>query len=642
MPRALPAVLLLALLASPGAGQSPFDVILRHGTVFDGAGLKPYQADVGIRNGYIAQIGDLSRQQGKIDLDVTGLFVAPGFINIHSHATPAALPTARNMLLQGVTTEIVNADGSGDTDIAAQLTRWAGAGLAVNVGADVGFNSVWMSVVGQNDRRPTAEEITRMRLLIERNLKAGAWGVSAGLDYKPGYFAHTDEVVQVVSVAAPWRTNFPNHERITPESNYSSRVGIAETIQIASEAGLAPVITHMKVQGHEQGSAAEVIGMMDKAGASGHYTAADAYPYLAGQTSLGALTVPAWAQDGGNQEMLNRFKNPELRRRIAKEIEDALNARFGGAEGVYLPRTGQQFVDVMKEHHAPAGETLIQILEQGNVPAILRFGSEDDLVKILQHPTTAIACDCGASLDTRVHPRFYGTFPRVLGHYVRETHALTWEDAVRKMSGLPANTVGMVDRGFLAPGMVADITVFDPKTVIDHATYEKPDLPPDGIRHVLVNGRLALRNGQPTNERAGRSLLRSAHMPTRAMSIDARRSVALSTEGAANASPRISLNVSQEPGTTRAKGSFRWYDPKSKTTLQATTLGILQTSAKWASFTGRARVLPGGSDRAITVIVDLSDPSAPNGAATVNVDVEDDYHFTAAVDSARVRLTTGD
>jgi len=643
MPRPLQAALLLgfALFAGRSASGPPFDVILRHGTIYDGTGLKPYRADVGIRNGYIAEIGDLSQRQGKVDLELRDLFVAPGFINIHSHAVPAALSSARNMLIQGVTSEILNADGSGGTDIAEQLTAAASAGLAVNIGANIGFNSVWASVVGQNDRRPTGEEISQMRMLIERSLKQGAWGVSAGLDYKPGYFARTDEVVKVVSVAAPWRTNFPNHERITPEANYSSRTGIAETIRIGTEAGLAPVITHMKVQGHEQGSAAEVIGMMDKAIRDGHYTAADAYPYLAGQTSLGALTVPAWAQDGGRPEMLKRFQDPELRRRIAKEIEEALNARFNGAEGVYLPQSEQQFVDVMKAHRAPAGETVIQILEQGNVPAMLRFGQEDDLVKILQNPTTAIACDCGASLETRNHPRFWGTFPRVLGHYVRETHALTWEDAIRKMSGLPANTEGMVDRGFLAPGMVADVTVFDPKTVIDHATYEKPTLPPDGIRYVLVNGRVALRDGEPTNERAGRSLLRSANMPTRAMSIAANRSVVLSTMPTAESPLRIALNVRQDAGTDRAKGDFRLYDSKSKTTIEAIGLGLLQASSKWASFTGRARVLPPGDERAITVIVDLADPTAADHAATVSVDMEDVSHFKVSVKPDRVRLTAG-
>lgn len=606
-----------------------YDVILRHGTILDGTGLKPFRADLAIRNGYIAEIGDLSTRQASLDLDVASLYVAPGFINIHSHAVPAALPTAENMLTQGVTTEILNPDGGGSTDIAEQLSRLASAGLAVNIGGYIGFNSVWASAVGQADRRPSPEEISKMRLLVESNLKHGAWGVSAGLDYKPGYFAHTDEVVNVVSVARPWRTNFPNHERLTPETNFSSRVGIAETIEIASKAGLAPVITHMKIQGHEQGSAAAVIGMMGAATAAGHYTAADAYPYLAGMTSLHALTVPAWAQDGGRPEMIKRFQNPEMRARIAKEIEDALDARFGGAAGVYLPQTAQQLVNIMRERKTPAGETIIQILEQGDILyTILQFGREDDLVAILRDPVTAIACDCGASLETRTHPRAFGTFPRVLGHYVRETHALTWEDAVRKMTALPANTVGIVDRGFLMPGMLADVTVFDPNTVIDHATYENPALVSEGIRYVLVNGKLALRDGKVTGERAGRTLLRSAHMPTRPMNVNSRRRVFV-------AAPGITINVTQAAGAARAKGTFKLADPKTKASIQSTAPGFLQTTGRWASFTARAKSLPDGAERALTVVIDLDGPEPG-----IVVDLENAFHFAAPPPLRRIEIAS--
>src|SRR5439155_25245808 len=222
--------------------------------------------------------------------------------------------------------------------------------------------------------------------------------------------------------------------------------------------------------------------------------AADAYPYLAGQTGLGALMIPAWAQDGGRDAMLKRFQDAALRARIVKEVEDAMNVRFGGVDGVYLPATKRQLADIVRESGVSPGEAVVRILEQGNESAILKFGSEADLVKILQHPTTSMACDCGATLNTRQHPRAWGSFPRVLGRYVREQRALTWEDAVRKMTALPANTIGMVDRGFLAPGMAADVTVFDPATVMDHATYEDAGQLSEGIRLVLVNGRMALRD----------------------------------------------------------------------------------------------------------------------------------------------------
>jgi N-acyl-D-amino-acid deacylase len=303
----LPAIGLLLQAGTWGqvrSSDSPFDLIIRNGTVIDGTGAPPFRDDVAITRGRIARIGNLSGAGAVRELDVAGLYVAPGFINLHSHASPAALSTAENMLTQGVTTEILNPDGGGWTDLALQLADAAAQGLAVNIGAYIGFNSAWAAVVGEADRRPTTDDVARMREILATNLEAGAWGVAAGLDYKPAYYATAEELVDVVKAAAPYRTNFTNHDRLTPETKYSSRAGIAETIGIAVRAGLIPVITHMKVQGREQGSATMTLGLMRDATARGNYTAADAYPYLAGQTGLGALLIPGWAQDGGRETML--------------------------------------------------------------------------------------------------------------------------------------------------------------------------------------------------------------------------------------------------------------------------------------------------------------------------------------------------
>jgi len=213
--------------------QSPrFDVIVRHGTVIDGSGNPRYDADIGVRNGFVMAIGDLAAATAATEINARGLFVTPGFINIHSHASPDALPTAVNMLTQGVTTEIFNADGNGPLDIAQQMSALAAPGLALNIGGYIGFNAAWQSVNGNTDKRPTPAEIDRMRALIAKGLEQGAWGVSAGLDYKPGYFARTEEVIKIVEVARSARTNFTNHDRITPESNYSSKAGVAETVAI--------------------------------------------------------------------------------------------------------------------------------------------------------------------------------------------------------------------------------------------------------------------------------------------------------------------------------------------------------------------------------------------------------------------------
>ena len=569
------------------AQAAPFDAIIRNGTILDGSGNPRFEADIAIRNGLIVAIGDLPARTAGEEIQARGMFVAPGFINIHSHASADALPTAVNMLRQGVTTEIFNADGAGPLDVAQQMKTLGDGGLAVNIGGYVGFNSAWQAVVGNADRRPTPDEIDRMRAMISNGLDQGAWGVSAGLDYKPGYFARTEEVIKVVDVAKAARTNFTNHDRITPESNYSSKVGIAETVAIGEKSGLVPVVTHMKAQGREQGTAGQLLLSMAQATKRGHYTAADAYPYLAGQSGLGSLIIPGWAQEGGREEMLKRFADPATRARIVKEAEEAMAARFGGPQGVYLPRTQQELAAVMKEMNAGGGETIVRILEQSGDPgAILRFGAEEDLIKILQDPVTSMACDCGASTATRVHPRFYGSFPRLLGRYVRDQKIMSWEQAIRKSSWLPASTIGMSDRGLVALGMAADIVVFDPNTIIDRATYENPALPSEGVKHVFVNGVLALRDGAPTNNKSGRALLRSAHMPSRPANADM-RALKIDGKGGGHA---VAIDLTQGAGVREAKGRLSidgvQYRP-----------GFLQTAPGWAS-------IGGSGDRAISVTVD--------------------------------------
>jgi N-acyl-D-amino-acid deacylase len=392
---------------------------------------------------------------------------------------------------------------------------------------------------------------------------------------------------------------------------------VTETVAIGQKAGLVPVVTHMKAQGLEQGTAGAILASMDAATRSGAYTAADAYPYLAGQSGLGSLIIPGWAQEGGREAMLKRFADPAQRARIITEAEQAMTARFGGPQGVYLPRTQQELTAVMQEMNAGAGETIVRILETtGDPGAILRFGSEADLVKILQHATTSMACDCGASTATRVHPRFYGSYPRVLGRYVREQQVLSWEEAIRKSSALPAATIGMIDRGLIAPGMAADLVVLDPATVIDRATYEQPALPSEGIRHVLVNGAVALSNGSATGVRSGRALLRSGNMPSRPMTFGARR---LEVKGVA-AGARVTIDLIQQAGTRQAAGTFTVDAPVKTRSMTASVFGVLQSTDGWSSFTGVATFAE-GSDRAFTAIVDQRDPASA-GAATIVVMVE--------------------
>lgn len=628
------ALVLGARLSLPLAAQSApapsrptaYDLILRGGLVLDGTGASALRADVGISGSRIARIGDLSSASARTVIDVRGLMVAPGFINLHSHAVPAVLPTAENMLTQGVTTEILNADGSSPLDIGAQLDTLAAAGLAENVGASVGFNTMWANVMGPSDRRPTPADITRMQALIVRNLERGAFGVSAGLDYKPAYFATTDEVVRVLSPARPWRTFLPNHDRLTPEAGFSSRKGMDETVTIGVGAGLVPVFTHMKVQGHEGGTADSVLAMMRRTTARGQWVAADVYPYLAGQTALAALIIPGWAQDGGVAAMRQRFADPVLRARIITEADAAIAARFTGPRDILLNESGRRLSEIMAQQGLTSpGAAVVKVLETEFPSAILSFGLEEDLRKILQYPDAAIACDCGAWTATRAHPRGFGTFPRILGHYVRETHTLTWADAVRKMSGLPAVMAGMVDRGFLSEGMFADITVFDSATVIDHATYERPDAKSDGIRVVLVHGVVALRDGVVTGARGGQPLRRSKHMPSRPLRLDvARRVSARGTLQTAGATVLRSFTITarQEREARTATGRIQFTLPTGET-MTSVSLGLLQSAPRWASVSGWLQSARGDTTRrAFTLVIDGDDPFVPGTSTTIELFIE--------------------
>ncbi|HEX7115440.1 MAG TPA: amidohydrolase family protein [Steroidobacter sp.] len=646
---ALLAAVAAVLVGCSGSEQPRYDVVIRNGTVFDGTGASGFQADIGIVRDRIVYIGDLSHATAPVSIDASGLYVAPGFINLHSHPEKDGLQSAVNMLTQGVVTEIVNADGFSPLDISEQLAQYRDAGLALNVGAYVGLGSIWQSVVGDEDRRPSAEEIDRMRALLVKNLQAGAWGVSSGLDYKPSYYATTEEVVAIVESAAPWRTNFPNHDRLTPESNFSSRVGIAETLTIGERTGVMPVVTHMKVQGAEQGTAKEVLDLITQVNARGHYAAADVYPYLAGFTGLAALLVPGWALEGGREAMLARFEDPTQRRKIAREIERAMNVRFGGPRGVFVVNTNQELVDVMEELDVPAGEAVMRLLERDEMSAVLRFGAEEDLVRILQYPTAAIACDCGATADVNNpgmrHPRMYGTFPRVLGRYVRESGLLSWQDAIRKMTGLPATMIGLVDRGFIKPGMKADIAVFDPNTIIDHATFTEPVQLSEGMRYVLVNGKVALSDGKPTGTRAGTVLERTINMPSRPMTgISPRRiegrAVLASGEAAAEGY-EIVFEVSQETNQSGARGTLELYDRASKQRLiEVRDFGLLQTTKGWASVTASASD-ENGAPIGVMLIVDAADPTAGDGRTTIVVEADGLPRLIGHVASTAVRLETG-
>lgn len=620
--RALTAAGLVAAVTACSPAPT-YDVVIRGGTVFDGTDGPGVVADVGIEDGHIRRVGDLSDQAGAEEVDATGLYVTPGFINLHSHDRLDALPTSANLLSQGVTTILLNADGGGPLDITAQLDGAARSGLPINIGAHIGFNRAWGEINGPRDERPTAERIAAMQMVIRDGLRNGAWGVSAGLDYKPAYFSTTDEVVEVLAGLEAYRTVFTNHDRLTPESGFSSTEGMRETIEIGEATGLVPVMTHMKIQGREQGSADAVLAMMDSATQRGVFTAADAYPYLAGMTGLGALLVPGWAQEGGVDAMLSRFEDPALRPRIVAEANEAMAARFGGPEGVFLPDTQRELTDVMREFGVEdGGEAVLRLLsEQASRPVILRFGAEEDLAAILSYRATSISCDCDPAEGAAGHPRNYGTYPRALGRYVRELGVLSWEGAIHRMTAVPAETVGMIDRGYLTPGMAADVVVFDPETVIDHATYLDPAEHSEGIREVWVNGVRAVSAGEVVPSAGGQPLRRALFMPARPVSGGRGARLALrATRSVDGVEGTLEVDLTQSAGSAAAVGTLREVSEDGSIVWEVGAFGHLQTAEGWTSVTGTVQG-PAG-EAAVTVVVDSAYPGLAADRTLVLVVVE--------------------
>ena len=1052
--------LIITLLCSLGiadmnvtAKSNDFDTIIKNGTIIDGSGLERYNADVAIKDGYIAKIGDLSEYTANEEINAEGKIVSPGFIDVHSHAEIAALKEAKSSLTQGVTTEILNPDGGGPTDINERINL-ENSGLAINIGAYIGFNSVWKQVVGDEDRRATEQEINEMQNLITTAMQEGASGVSAGLFYRPAYFADTDEVIDVVSAAREWRTNFPNHQR---NENNGVIDATKETIEIGEKSGLVPVITHIKTMGPDNwGKSQEMIRLIDEANERGVYTAADVYPYLRSQTGLTAI-VPPWVEEGGRSEMLKRFADPELRPIIAKEIEEIMYSRVEEPEGVYFPTKRKTLADYMETgignadarsrtllaflnfdynskadfeisefkvndskgnviydydfngdngdewddskfdelHSYPSGalsytinnnagkvevaermqgnasaygkvtptmpdvknsettirfrvgdveknhrmrlwidadefasgssfpvngygielhlgnnqitlyerenssskvlnrmdpdmeanewydlkinlnndelgfkiwpvteeepeewdlienvyneevvedqkvmismtnrdfdndntfffdqlkvqsvsgedvyfdydfegndgdawdskkfsdihsypdnpeganfiiqdnigtvqlakrsedfccssygkvttnmqdvknsdlllrfradtldgdqqlriftkadkflsgmalpvngsgiefdlkndkmsliqrdngttrdiknvsanlttdwytlrlrvvdnevnariwkegekepenwnieyieeekeltigETTMQILEtEGSLRTIYSFGHEDDYANFLKHPLIAVASDGGATTSDSVHPRRYGSQPRTLGKFVREEGLIGLEEAILKMTSLPASMIGLSDRGYITEGMVADITIFDPNSIIDNATFDDPKQYADGVEHVFVNGQLALMDGELTGIQAGEGVRVEQNMPSRPlnryedMQISENRIMEL-IENNEGSESTIEFELAQRANDVKATGKLKIVDEINSIHLVSEDFGRIQTFDGWQSFTGSG-ILNDEKLTTFRVTIDEKDPTKDDERPVVTIDI---------------------
>ncbi len=527
-----------------------FDVIIRNGQVIDGTGKDRFRADVGIVGDKVVKIGDLSGEDAAGVIDADGLIVAPGFIDMHAHEySVLADPRADSSLRQGVTTMVMGncgmslapAIGEGLPAVRSMLQTFGEAageveipwssmadhlsyldenGLISNYVMLVGHGTVRASVMGFDNRAPSADEMEQMKQILAQAMEEGAWGLSSGLIYLPAMYCDTSELIELAKVAAEYGGIYTSH--IRGEHDPILKDAIAEAIEIGRQAKIPVEISHFKAYGKSLwGRADEFLAMMDDARAEGIDVDADAYPYVATHTTLRAI-LPAWMQEGGTEKIVERLSQPELRNKARQEISDGKVIYFKGVgwDGVMIVRSkldetldGRSVAEIAEKRGKDPCETAFDLLEVEPALRATYFAlSEEDVRTILKHPLMRIGSDSYALADHgvlaqgRPHPRCYGTFPRVLGKYSRDEGLFTLEEAVRKMTSMSAQKVGLTGRGVLEEGAFADVAVFNPETVIDRATFEDPHQYPVGIDYVLVNGQVVVDAGDYTGELVGKVL----------------------------------------------------------------------------------------------------------------------------------------
>jgi N-acyl-D-aspartate/D-glutamate deacylase len=538
----------LAFFAACQPSPPAFDVVVRGGQVLDGTGAESRRADVGLEGDRIAAIGDLSGQRAATDIDATGMTVAPGFIDVQGQSGTTLLVDGHgeSHLRQGITSEIIGEGGSPAFWTAETVDRdsldalgisfdWSGfngyfdtlsrRGVALNVGTLVPATMVRRQIVGLENRDPTADEMARMQAMVGEAMKNGAFGLSSALIYPPGSFAKTPELVALAAVASRHRGVYVTHVR---GESFNLFNALDEAVRIGREARIPVVIFHLKVAARQNwGRMGEVIGKLTEANRSGVSVQATMYPYAAGGTGL-AASLPLWVQEGGREKMLERLKDPATRTRARREIETTidgwenliLGSTFEGIQIASVPReadrsvVGKRIAHIAAERGQEPWDVFFQLLLDtgGRVGALYHMMSEEDVKTGLQWSSVSIGTDAaairaeGPLAQGSPHPRAYGTFPRILGKYVRDERALTLPEAVRRMTSLAAAQFGIAERGTIREGYFADLVVFDPNTVEDTATFEKPHQYPIGIHYVIVNGVPVLNRGGLTGAKPGRAL----------------------------------------------------------------------------------------------------------------------------------------
>ena len=524
--RVLQLIIFLNVLAS--CSNADFDIVIRNGTVVDGSGDKAYKKDIGIINDQIIKIGDLSNHSSRITIDATNLIVSPGFIDSHTHAIRGIfdVPTAESSLLQGITTLTDGNDGTSPYPIDEHYQKIERTKISPNWAVFVGQGTIRQEVMGLENRDPTDSELFKMEMLIKEAMEDGAMGISTGLFYVPGSFSSTSEVISLSKIAASYGGIYISHMR---EEAVDVLKSINETINIGIEAKIPVQITHHKIIGKDNwGLSYETLKLVDNAIKEGVNVSIDQYPYTASQTSIRAL-IPQWAQAGGRNSLLARMDDPKTRQLIIDEIiERILFDRGGGhPKNIFISKSswntsmeGKNLAELCIERNLEpspynAAIVVFEIIKGGGATAVYHAINSDDVDRIMQHPMTSIASDGPITVFGvgSPHPRTYGTFARVLGRYVRDRNILSLEEAIRKMTSLPANILSIDRRGLIKEGYYADISIFDPATIIDKATFEEPHQYAEGINSVIVNGKIVVENGAHNGNRPGKVLRGPGYKP---------------------------------------------------------------------------------------------------------------------------------
>jgi N-acyl-D-aspartate/D-glutamate deacylase len=547
MRRTIFAALAVLWIGTSLTAQEPYDLVIRHGRVVDGSGNPWFTGDVAIRGERIVAVGRIPAGEAKREIDAKGLVVAPGFIDMHSHSDTLLLEDghAQSKIRQGVTTEILGEGGSAGPNkgqlspqkmrIRGQDKSWATLGdyfrvveeakTSVNVASYCGLNNVWEGVMGQSHERPTPEQFDQMKELLDEAMQDGAMGLSTMLAMPPGSLATTDDLVGLAKVAAKHGGIYSTHNR-----NEGTEVlaAIKEAIAIGERGGLPVDIIHVKIADQQLwGRMNEIIALIEAARSRGVNVQTNVYPYTRGNNNLASI-IPPWAHEGGKAKLLARLKDPKDRERMKRDILGGIPGWYnhytavGGdwgrmlvsGKGQWEGLTMDRVMSLRTKDKTPTPEPLdvlfdLLIEADGSIPTVYAHHTEDDMRLALSQPWCSIGSDGSAySIEGPLrrgnpHPRNFGTFPRVLGVYVRETGHLRLEDAVRKMTSLNAAKLGITNRGQLRPGAQADVTIFDAERVIDRATYTEPFAYNEGIEYVIVNGQVVLDRGQHTGAMPG-------------------------------------------------------------------------------------------------------------------------------------------